>query len=151
MKNLFCSFENYIYCDVVSVYTDVIKFSVWTAAWARLWGGGAMASAWSFLTSLRSDVIGVCTASCLWTRSHYAVTEKTHRHINISWQGNYKMCLVGILVVVLWQWCLQVPGTAARPSLYTPAPWWPAPVGSYTAEEGSPAAPAPSPPAELHV
>lgn len=67
----------YIYC-VQSVYTDVMKFSVWTAAWARPWGGGAMESVWSFLMSLRSDVIWVCTASCLWTRSHFAATETTH-------------------------------------------------------------------------
>lgn len=37
--------------------TDVIKFSVWTAAWARLCGGGATESVWSFLMSLHSDVI----------------------------------------------------------------------------------------------
>lgn len=73
------------------VYTDVIKFSVWTAAWARFWGGGAMESVWSFLMSRRSDIIWVCTASCLWTRSHYEVTETTHRCIQWSWQKHSTM------------------------------------------------------------
>lgn len=49
-----------------------------------------------------------------------------------------------------WQWCLQVPGTAGLPSLYTPVPWWLALVGFYTIEEDSPAAPVPLPPAGPH-
>lgn len=49
----------FIHFDTLhNVYTDtdVIKFSVWTAAWARLCSGGATASVWSFLMSRHSDV-----------------------------------------------------------------------------------------------
>lgn len=70
-----------------AVSTNVMKFSVWTAAWAKLWGGGATQSVWSFLMSLRSEVIWLCTASCLWTRSHYTNTHRlTYKSDNTFWQ-----------------------------------------------------------------
>lgn len=98
-----------------SVYTDVIKFSVWTAAWARIWGGGAMASVWSFFMSLRSDIIWVCTASCLWTHSHCMIKEK-HYYTKFMYKHTklWEFCRLSVHTVTLifagpWHGCPPFP------------------------------------------